>query len=83
MSFGVAEPLRKAGHALPVDDAVRDQPHRPADQVGAQIPLRRPGVASGRHRLQARNPAPCAAAAVAKNRTFSRFGVRAGQLGRQ
>jgi hypothetical protein len=42
-----------------------------------------PGTASGRHRRQARNPEPCAAAAVAKNRTLHRFGVTAGQLGRQ
>jgi hypothetical protein len=42
-----------------------------------------PGAASGRQRLQARNPAACAAAAVEKKRTFSRLGVRAGQLGRQ
>ena len=33
--------------------------------------------------MHARKPAACAAAAVANNRTFSRFGVRAGQLGRQ
>ncbi|MGC0429437.1 hypothetical protein RKD32_005792 [Streptomyces sp. SAI-195] len=42
-----------------------------------------PGTASGRHRRQARKPEPCAAAAVAKNRTLRRFGVTAGQLGRQ
>ena len=42
-----------------------------------------PGEASGRQRLQARNPACCAAAAVGKNRTFLANGVRAGQLGRQ
>jgi hypothetical protein len=33
--------------------------------------------------LQARNPAAWAAAAVAKNLTLLRFGVMAGQLGRQ
>ncbi len=33
-----------------------------------------PGVASGRQRLQARKPAACAAAAVAKSRTLPRFG---------
>ena len=42
-----------------------------------------PGVAPGRHRLQARKPARWAAAAVAKKRTWARCGVRAGQLGRQ
>jgi hypothetical protein len=33
--------------------------------------------------LQARKPAIWAAAAVVKKRLFSRFGVLAGQLGRQ
>jgi hypothetical protein len=42
-----------------------------------------PGDASGRQRLQARYPARCAAAAVGRNRTFSGFGVIAGQLGLQ
>jgi hypothetical protein len=42
-----------------------------------------PGDASGLQRLQARKPASCAAAAVGKRRTFSRLGVRDGQLGRQ
>ena len=42
-----------------------------------------PGEASGRHRLQARKPASWAAAALRWNRMFSRFGVIAGQDGRQ
>ena len=42
-----------------------------------------PGEASGRHRLHARNPERWAAAAVGRNRTLRRCGVRAGQLGRQ
>jgi hypothetical protein len=42
-----------------------------------------PGTASGRHRRQARNPAPWAAAAVEKNETLRASGVRAGQEGRQ
>ncbi len=42
-----------------------------------------PGLASGRHRLQARKPACCAAAALAKKRTFAGLGGTAGQLGRQ
>ena len=42
-----------------------------------------PGVASGRQRLQARKPAACAAAALGKNVTFWKPGVRAGQEGRQ
>jgi hypothetical protein len=33
--------------------------------------------------MQARKPSPCAAAALAKKRTFDRLGVRAGQEGRQ
>ena len=52
-------------------------------RVGPAEPFRRAGAASGRQRRQARKPACCAAAAVAKKRTCSRFGVRAGQLGRQ
>ena len=42
-----------------------------------------PGAASGRQRMQARKPAPWAAAAPGKKRTFVRRGVRAGQEGRQ
>ena len=42
-----------------------------------------PGVASGRQRLQARNPAACAAAAVRWKVTFLLAGVIAGQEGRQ
>ena len=42
-----------------------------------------PGVASGRQRLQARNPAAWADAAVGWKVTFLYAGVRAGQLGRQ
>ena len=42
-----------------------------------------PGLASGRQRLQARNPACCAAAALGKNRMFSGFGGTTGQLGLQ
>ena len=36
-----------------------------------------PGAASGRQRRQARKPSRCAAAAVGRNRTFSRFAVSA------
>ena len=42
-----------------------------------------PGEASGRHRRQARKPASWAAAEVGKKSTLRRFGVVAGQLGRQ
>ena len=42
-----------------------------------------PGTASGRHRRHARKPSRWAAAAVRKKVTFPRFGVIAGQLGRQ
>jgi len=42
-----------------------------------------PGEASGRQRLQARNPARCAAAALGWNSTLRRSGVIAGQDGRQ
>jgi len=42
-----------------------------------------PGAVSGRQRRQGRKPASCAAAAEAKKRQFSAFGVRAGHTGRQ
>ncbi|SKU04801.1 Uncharacterised protein [Mycobacteroides abscessus subsp. abscessus] len=42
-----------------------------------------PGAASGRQRRQARYPAACAEAAVGWKETFCRFGVMAGQDGRQ
>jgi len=41
------------------------------------------GADSGRQRRQGPKPASCAAAAEAKKRQFSNFGVRAGQIGRQ
>ena len=41
------------------------------------------GAVSGRQRRQGRKPASWAAAAEAKKRQFSNFGVRAGQIGRQ
>ena len=40
VALGVAEPAGEAGHAVPVDDPVADQPHRPADHVGPDVPLR-------------------------------------------
>jgi hypothetical protein len=43
----------------------------------------RAGEISGRQRKHGRKPASCAAAADGKKRTFSRLGVRAGQIGRQ
>ena len=43
----------------------------------------RSGAVSGRQRRQGRKPASCAAAADGKKMTFSGFGVRAGQIGRQ
>src|SRR5215207_940240 len=36
----VAQPAREPLDTLPVDDAVGDEPHRPADEVGAPVPLR-------------------------------------------
>ncbi len=41
VALGVAEPPREPGHALAVDDAIGDQAHRAAHEVGAEIPLRR------------------------------------------
>jgi hypothetical protein len=42
-----------------------------------------PGLASGRQRRHARNPAASAAPGCGKNRMLSLAGVRAGQIGRQ
>ncbi|GAA2313881.1 hypothetical protein Scani_80360 [Streptomyces caniferus] len=83
LTGAVPEPLCQSADPLPVDHAVVDEPHGPAHQVGAHIPLGRPRHGAGRHRRQARNPADCAAAADGKNRTFTRLGVTAGQPGRQ
>ncbi|CAM5247048.1 hypothetical protein SCALM49S_03143 [Streptomyces californicus] len=62
----VAQPPGESGDALAVHDAVADEPHRPADDVRADVPL---GGAperalSGRQRRQARKPPAWAAAAV-------------------
>ena len=42
-----AEPAGQAGHTLTINDTVRDEPHGPRDQVGAHVPLRRPGTGVG------------------------------------
>src|SRR5262249_39030805 len=39
----VAELLRETRHALTVDNAVGDQPHRPGGEVRPDVPLRRAG----------------------------------------
>ena len=39
VAFRVAEPGGQAGHAVAFHDAVADQAHRAAGQVGAQVPL--------------------------------------------
>ena len=50
---------------------------RPRSQSGAA-----PKTSSGWHRLQGLKPAESASEAVLKKSTFSRFGLRAGQVGR-
>ena len=47
VALAEAEPPREAGDALALDHAVADQPHRAADRVGAQVPLRRAGRGVG------------------------------------
>lgn len=66
-----------------VDDAFADEAHGPGDDITACVPFGEFGLASGRHRLQARKPASAAAAALMKKSTFSRLGVLAGHDGRQ
>src|SRR6185369_2734854 len=43
LSFGIANAPSEARYALPVDDAVRDQPQRAPSEVASNIPLRRAG----------------------------------------
>src|SRR2546421_5323430 len=43
VAFADREPPCQAGNAVAIDDAVRDQPHRPADEVAPHIPFRRTG----------------------------------------
>jgi hypothetical protein len=57
------------------------RPRRTVVEVPAQADV--PGAHSGRHLRHGRNPASLAAAAVGKKRTFSLFGMFAGQIGRQ
>ena len=80
-----AEPLgQRVDVAVAVERAVCDQRQRPRHGVRRAAPRRRGRArVSGRQRRQGRKPASCAAAADGKNRQFSRFGVRAGQIGRQ
>jgi hypothetical protein len=58
LAFAVAEPGGQAGHALPVDQPVGDQAHRPADHVGARVPLQRPGGGVGTAPLAGPEAAP-------------------------
>ena len=82
--LGVAEPGGQPGHAVPVDHAVGDQPHRAADHVGADVPLRR----AGRGVRPAAQAGPEARRAGRRPRTertgrSPASGVIAGQDGRQ
>ena len=54
LARGVAQPGGEPLDAVAVDDAVVDEPHGPAGDVGAQFQAGVPGTASGRQRLQAR-----------------------------
>ena len=65
MALAVPEAAGKLTHAAVIDDAVGDQPHRPAHEIGALVPLRRSGSGVG--------PAP---AAGAKARRLRRGGCR-------
>jgi hypothetical protein len=47
LANAVAESAGQSGHALTVNDTIRDEPHGPRDQVRAQVPLRRPGTCIG------------------------------------
>ena len=83
VTLGVAEAAGETAHALAIHHAVGDQTHRAPDQVRAQIPLRR-----SRRRVRTAALARPKAGGLSRRRgrkksTFSRLGVRAGQLGRQ
>ena len=84
MAFAVAEPTGESGDTVAVDDAIGDEAHRPADEVLRAFHSGEPGEASGRHRLQARNPSLLGRGRRRRGTsTLVRFGVIAGQLGRQ
>jgi len=78
-------PSRSARSSTPPRSSAPSEMSRSARATVPDVPLQAgvPGAVSGRHRRHGRNPASSAAAAHGKNRTFSRFGVRAGQIGRQ
>src|SRR5690242_4466814 len=48
MSDADREPPGQPGYPFPVHHAIRDQPHRPTDDIGLGVPLRRSG-----HRVRA------------------------------
>ena len=41
LTLAVVQPCRKAADAFAIDQSVGDQAHRPADDIGADVPLRR------------------------------------------
>ncbi len=63
LAGAVAEARGEPGHPFPVDDPVADQPHRPADQVGARVP-----VGGAGHGVRAAAPAGTESSALGRGR---------------
>ena len=57
LAGAVAEPPGQSGHPLPVDDAIVDRAIARATTSPRRFHSGEPGDVSGRHRLQALNPA--------------------------
>ena len=83
LALAVAEPGGEPADALAVDGAVADQPHRPAHGVGADVPLRRAGGGVGPAPPAGPEAGPLGGGGGGVEATLRRFGVIAGQLGRQ
>ena len=83
MARAVAEPLGEALDAVALDDAVGDQPHRPAGGVRGQVPLGRPGGGAGQAPLAGAVAGGLRGGRGAVEGHVARLGVRAGQDGRQ
>lgn len=83
LAGAVAESRGEPGDALAVDDAVGDETHGAAHDVGPYVPLGGAGHGVGAAAPAGPEARALAAAAVGKKRTWARLGVTAGQLGRQ
>ena len=79
----VAELGGQSGDPRAVDDPVGDEPHRPGDQVGALVPLRRPRARVGPASLAGAEAGLLRGGGTGEEAHVLRLGRTAGQLGRQ